>query len=106
MILLVIDEGSIKGDRRLRDALKLYHTLLRHIERLGNLRRKGIAPQILVELARNALHLINELNHMHWHVNSACMFSNSPADRLTNPPGGIGAKAEAAPWIELLYSPN
>src|SRR5579859_4968683 len=39
---------------------------------------------------------------MHRNMNSACMFCHRSTDRLTNPPGGVGAETEAANRIEFL----
>jgi hypothetical protein len=43
---------------------------------------------------------------MHRHVNAARLLGHSPADRLPDPPCGIGAEATAACRVKLLRGAN
>ena len=67
---------------------------------------KGLAPQLLVEFARDTPYLVDQFHHMYGYMDDARMLGYRAADGLANPPGGISAKAEAASRVELLSGPN
>src|SRR5579875_181057 len=106
MILLIIDQWRVKRDGRFRDTLQFDDALLRQTHGVRDFLRAGVAPQFLIELARDALHLVDQFYDVHGDVDSARMLRHSPADRLANPPCGIGRETEAAPRIEFLRGPN
>src|SRR5262249_224035 len=42
--------------------------------------------------------------HMYWNADCPCLIGNRAGNRLTNPPGGIGAEFVAALVLELIDS--
>ena len=43
---------------------------------------------------------------MHRQANGPGLFGDTPADRLANPPGGVGAELVALPVVKLLHRPQ
>src|SRR5262249_4979605 len=100
------DERRIQRDRRFCESLKLNHALLGKIYSSRYLFWKRVASEFLIELARNALHLINQFHYMYGDMNGTRMLSHGTADGLSYPPCGIRAEAKATARIELLRSTN
>ena len=69
----------------------------------GDLFRRRLAPQLLLQLPHGARHAVDRLDHVHRDANGARLVGDGPADGLANPPGGIGAELEALAIVELFH---
>ena len=58
------------------------------------------------EAAGHVADLAHLLDHVHGHADRAALVGNRPADRLADPPSGIGREAEAAGVLELVDRPH
>ena len=54
-------------------------------------------------LARQAVHLVDGLDHVHRDADGACLVRDRAGDRLADPPGGIGRELVAAAVFELVH---
>ena len=54
-------------------------------------------------LARDAVELVNRLDHVHRNTDRARLVGDRTSDGLTDPPGGIGREFIAAAVFEFIY---
>ena len=64
----------------------------------------GVSPVLLNKLAIDTIQLVDDLRHMHGYADGAGLVRYGSADRLSNPPGGVGAELEALAVVELLHA--
>ena len=68
----------------------------------GDLLGGGLAAVLLHQVARGADHLVDRLDHVDRNADGARLVGDRPADRLPDPPGGVGRELVAALVLELL----
>ena len=62
----------------------------------------GLAAELLAHLAADALQLVDLLDQVDGQPDGARLVGHRPADRLPDPPGGVGRELEALGVVELL----
>ena len=96
----------LERDQGLGDPQEVFHVLGRPAEGgtegLGT-RRATVA---LLQPGGCRVQGVLALHHMAREPNRAVLLVNSPADRLPNPPVGIGDKAPPAPRLKLVHGPH
>src|SRR5712692_2055158 len=100
-ILLVADRG-FERERLLRDLEDLAHLFERHAELLGKFLRRRFAADLAEHLPAGAHDLVDGVDHVHGDADGARLIGERAADRLPDPPGGVGRKLVAAPILELV----
>ena len=90
MRVFVVADRGLHGNGLLGDLEDLEDLLLGHVHALGQFFRRGLAAQLLKHLTRNAVELVDGLDHMHRNTDGAGLVGDRARDGLTNPPGGIG----------------
>ncbi len=75
-----------------------------HLQR--DLFGRRLAAQLLHQPALGADLPVDALHHVHGDADRARLVGDGPADRLADPPGGIGAELEAQRGVELLHRPQ
>ena len=68
----------------------------------GDFFGRGLVPVILFELARDAIEAADAVAHVDGNADRAPLIGNGAGDGLANPPGRIGAEAEAPAIIEFF----
>ncbi len=63
----------------------------------------GSEPGLLQDLARDAVHLVDGLDHVHRDADGARLVGDRARDRLPDPPGGVGRELVAAAVFELVH---
>ena len=61
-----------------------------------------ISTEFLNQFSLNLHDLVYGINHMSGDSNNTSLFCDIAADRLPNPPSGIGAEFEPSAWIEFM----
>ena len=84
--------------------LNLHCLLVGNFHGLGNFLQLRLPAQARGELLAHLVKLINRFHHMHRNANSSRMIRQCARNRLTNPPGGIGAKLKALGEIKPIHS--
>src|SRR6516162_411039 len=100
-ILLVADR-SFQRQRLFHYLEHLAHLLERHAELLGKLLGRGLAADLVEQFPRRADDLVDHLDHVHGDADGARLVGDRAADRLPDPPGGIGRELVAAAILELV----
>src|SRR3954464_3242037 len=102
MRVVVVADRRLHGDRLLGDFQNLPDFLLGHLHPLRQRRRVGLLPGLLQDLARDAVHLVDRLDHVHRDANGACLIGDRARDGLPDPPRRVGREFVAAPVLELV----
>ena len=63
----------------------------------------GSWPGLLQDLARDAVHLVDRLDHVHRDADGARLVGDRARDRLADPPGRVGRELVAAAVFELVH---
>src|SRR3954451_2770296 len=100
--LLLVADGLLERHRRLRRALDRVDLLGIDARDLGDLVRRGLAPELGDELALGAADLVELLDHVHGDADRARLVGQGAGDRLADPPGRVGRELEALAVVELL----
>src|SRR5207253_11072975 len=74
-----------------------YTTLFRSHRQLL---RRGLTAHFLQHLARNAVQLVDGLDHVHRDADGARLVRDRARDRLADPPGRVGAELVAAAVLD------
>src|SRR5262244_2705790 len=102
MRILLVADRSFQRQRLLGDLENSAHLLQWHAELLGKLLRRGLAADLVEHLPRRADDLVDHLDHVHGDADGARLVGDRAADRLPDPPGGIGRKLVAAAILEFV----
>ena len=102
MGVVVVTDRRLHGDGLLGDLEDLADLVLRHVHLLGQGGRVGLDTGFLQDLAADAIHLVDGLDHVHRNADGARLIRDGAGDGLPDPPGGIGGELEAAPELELV----
>ena len=101
--VVVVADRRLHRDRLLGDLEDLADLLLGHLHLLGEQRRIGLLPGLLQDLARDAVHLVDGLDHVHRDADGARLVGDRARDRLADPPRGVGRELVAAAVFELVH---
>src|SRR4051794_3986343 len=100
--LLLVADRLLERDRRLRGALDRVDLLRIDPRDLGDLLRRGLAPELRDELALRPADLVQLLHDVHGDPDRARLVRERAGDRLPDPPGRVGRELEALAVVELL----
>src|SRR5581483_11758343 len=103
MRILVVADRRLHGNRLLRDLEHLADLVFGHVHALGELFRRRLAAHLLQHLPRDAIELVDGLDHMHRNANGARLVRDRPRNRLAYPPRGIRRKLVTATILELVH---
>src|SRR3989454_774116 len=101
--VLVIADGRLHRDRLLGDLAHLAHLVLGHLHAHGELLGGRLAAHLLQHLPRDAIELVDRLDHVHRNADGARLIGDRAGDGLTNPPRCIRRKFVAAAPLELVH---
>src|SRR5215831_8997752 len=102
MGVVLLADRRFERKRLLGDLQRLAYLIERHMELLGKLLRRWLAAYLVEHLPAGAYDLVDHLNHVNGHTNGARLIRERAADRLSNPPSGVGREFEATPIFELV----
>src|SRR4051794_28515861 len=80
----------------------LAHFFKRHAELLGKLLRRRLAADLIEHLSACAYDLVDGLDHMYGDTDGARLIGKRAADRLADPPRGIGRELVAASIFKFV----
>src|SRR5690554_5067150 len=103
MAVFIVANRGFHGDRLFGDLQYLADLVFRHFHALAKLFRRGLAAHFLQHLTRDAVELVDGLNHMHRNPDGAGLVRNRAGDGLTNPPGGVGREFVATTVLKLVH---
>src|SRR5262245_30058581 len=102
MRILLVADRRLEGERLLGDLENLAHLLERQTELLGELFRRRLAADLSEHLVRGAKDLIDGLVDVNGNADGARLIEERAADRLPDPPGGVGRELVAAAVVEFV----
>src|SRR6266702_1198639 len=103
MRVLIVTDGSLHRDRLLGDLQNLAHLVFGHLHPHRQLFRGGLTAHLLQHLARDAVQLVDRLDHVHRDTDGARLIGDRAGDRLPDPPRRIRAELVAAAIFELVH---
>src|SRR5215831_12155143 len=86
----------------LGDLQRLPYLIERHMELLGQLLRRRLAAYLVEHLLPRTRDLVDDLNHVNGYTDRARLILERAADRLSNPPSGVGRELEDTSIFELV----
>src|SRR5215468_8724083 len=95
-------DRCFERERFLGDLQRLAYLFERHMELLGKFLRCRLAAYLVEHLPTRTHDLVDHLNHVNGHTDSARLILKRAADRLSNPPSGVSRELEATPIFELV----
>src|SRR6516164_11813315 len=95
MGVLLFANRCFERKRLLGDLQRLAYLFERHMELLGKLLRRRLAAYLVEHLPAGVHDLVDDLNHVNGYTDRARLILKRAADRLPNPPGGVGRELEA-----------
>ena len=72
----------------------------------GHFFQGRLAAFVMDQVAIDVADLAHFFDHVHRHADGAALVGDGAADRLANPPRGVGREAEAAGVLELVDGPH
>src|SRR5258706_105774 len=75
---------------------------LSHLHALGERGGMSFLSRLLKNLARNAIELVDRLDHVHRHANRARLVGERTRHGLAHPPRRVGGKLPAASILEFV----
>ena len=102
MRVVVVTDGGFHRDRLLGNFKDFADFLLGHFHARSKFRGVGFLAGLLQNLARNAIHLVDGLDHVNRDANGACLIGDRARDGLTDPPGSIGREFVAAAIFKFI----
>src|SRR5262249_3321261 len=101
--LFFVTDRGLERYRLLDDAQHLADLVERHLHLHGDLFRRGLASELLHQIARRADDLVDRFDHVDGNADGAGLIGDGPADRLADPPRGVRRKFVAALILEFFY---
>ena len=83
--------------------MDLAHLLGADAHDLADLVRRGLAAQVLEQLALDAHELVDRLDHVHGDADGARLVGDGARDGLADPPRGVRRELVALRVVELLH---
>src|SRR6516165_219548 len=96
-------DRCFERERLLGDLQRLAYLFERHVELLGELLWRRLAANLVEYLPPRAQNLVDDLDHVNGHTDGARLIRERAADRLPDPPGGVGGKLVSASILELVH---
>ena len=98
----LVADGLVQRDGLPGVLLDLQHLLRGDVHLLGELLRRGLAAQVLEQLALDAAELVDDLDHVHRDADGAGLVGHRAGDGLADPPRRVGRELVALGVVELL----
>src|ERR1051326_999752 len=95
-------DGRLQRDGLLRDLEDLADLGHGDVHALGDLFRRGLAAEVLGELARGADQVVDGFDHVHRNADGAGLIGDGARDGLADPPRGVSRKFVAAAVLEFV----
>src|SRR5215471_12122484 len=102
MGVLLFADRCFERERLLGDLQRLAYLFERHVELLGKLLGRWLAAYLVEHLPTRTHDLVDDLDHVNGYTNGARLICERAADRLSNPPGGVGRKLISAPILKFV----
>src|ERR1700683_3210739 len=99
----LLPDRCFERERLLGDLQGLAYPFERYAEFFGDLLRRRLATNLAEHLPPGAHDLVYGLKHVHGDADGARLIGECSADRLPDPPGGVGRELVAAPVLELVH---
>ena len=103
MRILVVADRSLHGDGLLGDLQHLADLVLGHLHAHRQLLGRRLPAHLLQHLPRNAVELVDGLDHVYRDADGARLVGDRAGDGLADPPGCVGAELVAAAVFELVH---
>src|SRR6516162_11964983 len=103
MEVALFADRRFERERLLGDLQGFAYLFERHVELFGKFLRRRLAAVFAKHLPASAHDLVDSLNHVNRYTDGARLIRERTADRLSNPPGGVGRKLISAPILELVH---
>src|SRR6516162_4838083 len=97
--VLLLTDGRLEADGLLRDLEDLADLVQRELHLLRDLLRRGLAADLLHQVAAGADQLVDRLDHVHRDADGARLIGDGPGDGLADPPRRV--RAELVPTLVL-----
>src|SRR5215469_17702139 len=101
--VLLLTDGGLEADGLLRDLEDLADLVQRELHLLRDLLRRGLAADLLDEVAAGADQLVDRLDHVHRDADGARLIGDGSGDGLADPPRGVGAELVPTLVLELVH---
>src|SRR6516164_3095986 len=92
----------LERERLLGDLQRLAYLFERHMELLGKLFRRRLTTDLVQHLPTRTHDLVDDLDHVNGYADGARLIRERSADRLSNPPRGVGREFVATSIFELV----
>src|SRR5262249_13838564 len=102
MGVALLADRCFERERFLGDLQRLAYLFERHMELPGKLLGCRLAAYLVEHLPARTHDLVDDLDHVNRHTDGARLLVEGAADRLPNPPGGVGRELEATSIFELV----
>src|SRR3974390_650277 len=102
MGILFVANRRFEREWFLDDLQNLAHLVDRHTELFPELFRRWLTTDLVEHLPPRAHHLVDGLGHVNGHTDGARLIVERAADRLPNPPDGVGRELVAMSIFELV----
>ena len=102
MGIVIVADRCLHRDGLLGDLHNLENFVLGQLHQLRKLAGIGLDARFLQDLARDAIHAVDRLDHVHGNADRTGLVRDRTRDGLTDPPGGIGRELVAAAVLELV----
>ena len=103
MGIIVIADGRLHGDGLLGDLEHLAHLLFGHVHFFRQLLGRGFPALLLQYLPRDAIQLVDGLDHVHRDADRPGLVRDGTGNGLADPPGRIRGELVPAPVFELVH---
>jgi len=103
MRIIVVTNGRLHRDRLFGDLENLADLVLGHLHLDGEFSRIRLFARLLQQLTRDAVHLVDGLDHVHRNTDGAGLVSDRSGDGLTDPPGGIRRELVTTAVFKLVH---
>ena len=101
--VVIIANRGFHRDGFFGDFHDLADLVLGHLHLLGQQGCIGLKAKFLQVLARQAIHLVDGLDHVHRNANGAGLVGNRAGNGLADPPRGVGREFVTPAVFELVH---
>src|SRR5580658_5081808 len=99
----LLTDWCFERERLLGYLQGLAYPFVRFPEFVGDLLRRRLATNLAEHLPLGTHDLVDGLDHVHGDADGARLIGERAADRLPDPPGGVGRELVAAPVLKLVH---
>src|SRR6516225_1481833 len=95
-------DRCFERERFLGDLQRLAYLFERNMKLLGKFLWRRLAAAFAKHLPTRTQDLVDSLNHVNGYTDGARLIRERAANRLSNPPGGVGRKLISAPILKFV----